>query len=748
MIISIDELKSKFEAYDRPTAVDFDNLIDTLQTAVEFKIDTVPIGGYSNISDSINNGYTFTIGIKDMYFFYYEDGLYLFTTTVPESYGQGATQVNAGEFLHLGPRVDVINDLNQSDTSTYSSDYLNDNFSTTGFLAANYIPKVNPGNITGDMSVSGDVSAANLINPTTIIFNPANNSLEFSLYGSSSATSVDISTSKNTVITDIGYSGTLNPISAYNGSGSHIYDLDATVYIRFTESSSSLQALYRLVKQVSSGVAMSLSSNADILIVEDGSLEFLNSYSTTAEMNTAIQDASLGFDYSVESFNAQVALSGMTDGQYCMVRATVTNCADGAPNYDSASPFTDKYTDAIVSGSYYIVYSPVYKYVTATTSWDYEYQMASVHSHVVADITDFASGVTTQLASNYLSTLQTDSTATYFTQALNNKLAALPVASSIVTLSGVQDITGNKELSGSITMSSLSANGLLGLTSVGIIETITKNNGFNNVYGTTSGTVSEGDHSHSSYALAANQINKSGDSNVGKIGFGMTADSSVSLSATTGLIDTTLYVGETGVALTNDNIIVNKDSIEFGCNSTGTPTKIEKVIDGNGIKIKTDTHEFAYFNYDGVDLKAANASKMEVSTSGTEFKDDVEISAGTIDYSAGGSVTEHKQSGGTIVDVVLKERIYDLGSWDMDSISAITIQSGGLDESKVVSINLVIMDDDEIPHYGPINDESSYSLLINSSVIMINRKIGGFYDKASFSDTAVTRGYVTIKYKV
>jgi hypothetical protein len=128
MIISLDTLKTYFEAYDRPSATDFSNLIDTLSTEISIRTEVVPVGSFDTIHESFNENLTLTLSQKELVLLQYTDGVYVFNVMTPGTYGNNGIQVSGNDCVHIAPSIDIINDVASGTGTTYSSEYIDNNF--------------------------------------------------------------------------------------------------------------------------------------------------------------------------------------------------------------------------------------------------------------------------------------------------------------------------------------------------------------------------------------------------------------------------------------------------------------------------------------------------------------------------------------------------------------------------------------------------------------------------------------------
>jgi len=593
-VLTISDLKNYFETYDKPTQGDFTNLIDTLSTAMNFIKYEVPVGSYTTISDSFNENLTITLHEKEVVLLNYSgsgdptaDGTYVFNVNTAGTYGYGSTQVQQSDFIRISPD-DVISDI-QGSSTTYSSNKLHLTFPTHMEVNDNFVRYINPDVITGDIvTVTGDVQGKNIIDPDEISY--SNGILSFKLYDGTTKTKDISQVSNQHIFTVTNTTGSarvdFNSMIASNRATTS----DENVYLLYTDGSS-IQ-VYLVTMSIPDGT-LTINSDNDMMIIYNDSTDFLSDYYTQSEVNVLIDNATIGITYSYDNWAAMNAVSSASLNETAVVRATVSNTtAYGSNNQDTTANtttlFAAKYSDYVDvdGGTTYVVYSPVYKWNGST--WDYNYQMTSPHSHVAADITDFSTRFGTDLAAHHLSDLLTNSSSTHFTSAYETTLLATATDSAVVHNSGNESVAGVKTFSDEPIFSGLTASNIVHTDGTKALVSIAPLTAYNKDFGTTHTTIAYGDHSHSTYALDAAVVHKSGENNVGRIGFNCTADSNVDYTASTGLISTKLYIGEYSAAETGtgakDNLTIDKDYIMFGSHALGNPFKISKLSYGNGIE--------------------------------------------------------------------------------------------------------------------------------------------------------------------
>ena len=129
----------------------------------------------------------------------------------------------------------------------------------------------------------------------------------------------------------------------------------------------------------------------------------------------------------------------------------------------------------------------------------------------------------------------------------------------------------------------------------------------------------------------------------------------------------------------------------------------------------------------------------------------------TIDEAVTDSVTAETTNGdltlagngtGKVLVDGLYTKVIDIGDWNMDSTSLISV-AHGVTAANIRSINALIRNDANTSYYDfaatDANTASRY-ILSQSTNIVISRALGGTFDQTSFDSTGYNRGWITIQY--
>ena len=105
-----------------------------------------------------------------------------------------------------------------------------------------------------------------------------------------------------------------------------------------------------------------------------------------------------------------------------------------------------------------------------------------------------------------------------------------------------------------------------------------------------------------------------------------------------------------------------------------------------------------------------------------------------------------------ILEKVTKKKIIEIGDWNMDTTSGITVAHGVSDFKKIRQVNVLIINDTEAGLHpldrdngSGVNDGSI--TLVASTDITLARVAGGFFDGITFDSTSFNRGFITIEFE-
>lgn len=107
-------------------------------------------------------------------------------------------------------------------------------------------------------------------------------------------------------------------------------------------------------------------------------------------------------------------------------------------------------------------------------------------------------------------------------------------------------------------------------------------------------------------------------------------------------------------------------------------------------------------------------------------------------------------------NAVLKTKVIEIGSWDMDAIGSRLVSHGISDYTKIRSISVMIRNDAETILYplssvggsGGTTPQGDAWAVNNSGSILLMRVASGVFDNTNFNDAIINRGWVTVTYQV
>ena len=104
-------------------------------------------------------------------------------------------------------------------------------------------------------------------------------------------------------------------------------------------------------------------------------------------------------------------------------------------------------------------------------------------------------------------------------------------------------------------------------------------------------------------------------------------------------------------------------------------------------------------------------------------------------------------------DTPIKKKIIDIGDWNMDVDSTVSVSHGISDFKKIRSIEIIIRDDGD-NFYTILNAVNTTGAieggvgLFDGTNIILTRTSGGLFDATGFDSTSFNRGFITVEFKL
>lgn len=97
---------------------------------------------------------------------------------------------------------------------------------------------------------------------------------------------------------------------------------------------------------------------------------------------------------------------------------------------------------------------------------------------------------------------------------------------------------------------------------------------------------------------------------------------------------------------------------------------------------------------------------------------------------------------------LIKNRLIDIGTWDMDATVSITKSLGrDISFNSIVGVHLMIRDDAGSTRFdASLIKDGIDKIEVNSTDVILTRTTGGFFDTTDFDDTSISRGTILILY--
>lgn len=153
-------------------------------------------------------------------------------------------------------------------------------------------------------------------------------------------------------------------------------------------------------------------------------------------------------------------------------------------------------------------------------------------------------------------------------------------------------------------------------------------------------------------------------------------------------------------------------------------------------------------------LSAGYVQKNEDGQVGGDLIIENDLDVGN-DLSVGGAlgVTGAATLSGGITETTfnLRRKVFEIGTWNMDSTTTVQVSIGAFDYSKVVGVQVLILSDPgeyagSLSAVLDLTISGSWGLYGENTYIQLLRTLSGDFDSTSFNSTSINRGYVIITF--
>lgn len=97
--------------------------------------------------------------------------------------------------------------------------------------------------------------------------------------------------------------------------------------------------------------------------------------------------------------------------------------------------------------------------------------------------------------------------------------------------------------------------------------------------------------------------------------------------------------------------------------------------------------------------------------------------------------------------VMLKNKVIDIGDWDMDSTTSVSISHGLLDIGFIRGMAVTVRKDSDVTlRMDPISNGGD--IYVEGANVILTRDSAGIFDTTEYDETSYNRGWITITYEV
>lgn len=205
----------------------------------------------------------------------------------------------------------------------------------------------------------------------------------------------------------------------------------------------------------------------------------------------------------------------------------------------------------------------------------------------------------------------------------------------------------------------------------------------------------------------------------------------------------TLYDFSSSTALTPVTSAPGANQYRIAAMTSKTPSRIEFHSGQAGHMVGWDVYAL------GSVIKAVDWNSPNING---PFLSNAAIESNTTIRAFDGYVFENRSSAGSETTLTIKTKILNIGAWNMQSTTSVDILHGlgsSIAWKKIVSAEAIIMKDD-LSLSRPLVYFGDGAVVINESglgtSIRLTRTAAGIFATASYSSTAINRGYIIFRY--
>lgn len=205
---------------------------------------------------------------------------------------------------------------------------------------------------------------------------------------------------------------------------------------------------------------------------------------------------------------------------------------------------------------------------------------------------------------------------------------------------------------------------------------------------------------------------------------------------------------QTQIAAKMTNPMTTLGDVIYG-GALGVPTRL--AVGSNG-DVLTLTGGVPTWSAPAGGISGLSTGSIPKASSSTTLNDSIISQSGSAITIAG---TAEIQSGfrTQATGSYYKVKVLDIGDWNMDSTSSVSVLHGLADYKKIRGVSMIVVRDDSdtnyysLPFFNSSTSENGGVTGITSTTVNVGRLTGGVFDNTSFDSTSFNRGWITIIYE-